>query len=785
MTIYKVTGFDSTNIRTIIPGASDTLSVPGDLTVDGNMTVLGTTTTINSEVLTADRFMLMNSNYADDTAKDGGICWVVDPTTASYSVDNSATTATTIVIPADVTGSLSANDFILVTSATDSSNNGLYEIHSVSYSSGTSKSTITIKDASTNTPTSSIEGLVLTSLTVNSDDDTITVTKVKVGILKTDAATNKMLVAFGDDAAALSFGQMLTSADSITANSMASDDLTIGDSAVNLTTSVGAITIDSNAATVSIDGHTGVSISASNQGDVELISTNFVKIANHNGSSQGLKLGNALVTATAAELNLLDGVTSTTAELNILDGVTATAAELNILDGVTSTAAELNILDGVTASTAELNKLDGVTASTAELNLLDGVTASTDELNLLDGVTSTTAELNILDGVTATAAELNILDGVTATAAELNILDGVTSTAAELNILDGVTSTAAELNKLDGVDTTTSELNLLNTSSAGAINNSKAVIYGSAGQVNATSLQLSGVNLTASAAEFNKLTGLTASTSELNILDGVTSTAAELNILDGVTSTAAEINKLDGLTASTAELNYVDVTTPGQAENSKALVVDGNKDLSGLRNLETDKIHRAGDSLVVEGENGLVFKENNAAVISITDSRSVDIEANASKFQANPGGAIQLAANGYAAGIYAGLKMTSGEAYDSGCCLRIDQSNGKTFKASSSSVSDSIVFGIAVEDASGADQSKKVATMQGSVVAFKFANAVANGVGVGQPIFLDSSSNDGMCTLTAPTSGSIVQVGILAQNGDGSATVLTGVIQIRNILTFA
>jgi len=65
------------------------------------------------------------------------------------------------------------------------------------------------------------------------------------------------------------------------------------------------------------------------------------------------------ISATAAELNIMDGVTATTAELNILDGVTSTAAELNILDGVTSTTAELNILDGVTATTAELNLTDG------------------------------------------------------------------------------------------------------------------------------------------------------------------------------------------------------------------------------------------------------------------------------------------------------------------------------------------------------------------------------------------------------------------------------------------
>jgi hypothetical protein len=48
------------------------------------------------------------------------------------------------------------------------------------------------------------------------------------------------------------------------------------------------------------------------------------------------------VTATAAELNTMDGITATTAELNTMDGITATVAELNIMDGVTATAAEIN-----------------------------------------------------------------------------------------------------------------------------------------------------------------------------------------------------------------------------------------------------------------------------------------------------------------------------------------------------------------------------------------------------------------------------------------------------------
>ena len=62
--------------------------------------------------------------------------------------------------------------------------------------------------------------------------------------------------------------------------------------------------------------------------------------------------------ALLAANNLSDLVDAPTALTNL--GVTATAAELNILDGVTATTAELNILDGVTATTEEINKLDGV-----------------------------------------------------------------------------------------------------------------------------------------------------------------------------------------------------------------------------------------------------------------------------------------------------------------------------------------------------------------------------------------------------------------------------------------
>ena len=120
------------------------------------------------------------------------------------------------------------------------------------------------------------------------------------------------------------------------------------------------------------------------------------------------------------------------------------------------------------------------------------------------------------------------LTNKTLTSPKINEDVAVTSTATELNLLDGVTATTAELNILDGV---------------------------------------------------------TSTAAELNILDGVTSTA-ELNILDGVTSTAAELNALDGITAVVGELNALDLgaTAVGTAIASKAVILDSNKDYTGIRN---------------------------------------------------------------------------------------------------------------------------------------------------------------------------------------------------------
>jgi len=69
-------------------------------------------------------------------------------------------------------------------------------------------------------------------------------------------------------------------------------------------------------------------------------------------------LSDLSVTATAAELNFVDGVTSNIQTQLDAKGTVSSLSDLS----VTATADELNKLDGVTATTAELNLVDGLTA---------------------------------------------------------------------------------------------------------------------------------------------------------------------------------------------------------------------------------------------------------------------------------------------------------------------------------------------------------------------------------------------------------------------------------------
>ena len=95
-------------------------------------------------------------------------------------------------------------------------------------------------------------------------------------------------------------------------------------------------------------------------GDAEISSS---EIAQLDGVTAGTAAASkAVVLDSSTNITGLNSVGMTTLSLGGT-AVTATAAEINIMDGVTATATEINLLDGVTATTAEINHLDGVTGN--------------------------------------------------------------------------------------------------------------------------------------------------------------------------------------------------------------------------------------------------------------------------------------------------------------------------------------------------------------------------------------------------------------------------------------
>ena len=322
-----------------------------------------------------------------------------------------------------------------------------------------------------------------------------------------------------------------------------------------------------------------------------------------------LDIGGTNVTATATELNLLDGVSGLVqADFTKLAAVDATAAELNIMDGdTTATSTTLADADRVVVNDAgtmkqvaltdfetyfesALDTLSNVTTVGA-LNsgsitsgfgaidngssaitttgtvtygsLSDGsitITAFVDE----DDMTSNSATLvptqqsvkayvdaqitaEDLDFQADSGGALSIdLDSETLTFtggtgidtsgsgnAVTFAIDSTVATLSGTQTLTNKTLTSPKVNEDVAVTATATELNLTDGSSAGTIVNSKAVIYGSSGEVNATTLQIGGTSITAS--------------------------AADINLIDGITN--------------------------GTVIASKAIITDANKDISGGRNI--------------------------------------------------------------------------------------------------------------------------------------------------------------------------------------------------------
>jgi microcystin-dependent protein len=302
------------------------------------------------------------------------------------------------------------------------------------------------------------------------------------------------------------------------------------------------------------------------------------------------------------------GVTATTAELNIMDGVTATTAELNFTNGVTSNIqTQLNVKAAITTSISAGTGLTG--GGTLEANRTISH-ADTSAQASVDNAGTTVIQDVTLDGfghVTALGSKaLGLTDfGVTATSAELNVLDGITATTAELNYTDGVTSSIqTQLNNKQPLDAELTAIAALATTDGNIIVGNGSTWVAESGATARTSLGLGSIatqNSNAVTITGGSISGITdiavadggtgASTAanartNLGVVIGTNVQAWDVNLDQiaalpptdgnfivgngstwvaesgntvlqsiGVTATATELNVLDGITATTSGLN--------------------------------------------------------------------------------------------------------------------------------------------------------------------------------------------------------------------------------------
>ena len=379
-------------------------------------------------------------------------------------------------------------------------------------------------------------------------------------------------------------------------------------------------------------------------------------IASHD-TSNGLKLGGTLVTATAAELNIMDGVTSTAAELNIMDGVTSTAAELNILDGVTSTTAELNYLDITTLGTSQASKAVTVDSdgdlivpdsdkfefgAGSDMTLYHDATNSyiTNKTGALKIATETSG---IAVSIGHTTSETTINDNLTVT----GTLTGTLATAAQGNVTSLGTLSALTVDNVSINGTTighTSDTNLL-TLADGVITVD--------GEISVTTLDIGGTNVASTAAELNIVDGNTSATS-------TTLVAADRVVVNDA-GTMVQVAMSDFETFMESNLDTLSsVTTVGALDAGSITSNFGNINIGSSTITTTGAITGGSaviDNITVNGNTISSTNSNGNVTIDPNGTGTVDLNSSRITSVSDPTGAQDAATKAYVDATKSGLDV--------------------------------------------------------------------------------------------------------------------------------
>jgi len=416
---------------------------------------------------------------------------------------------------------------------------------------------------------------------------------------------------------------------------------------------------------------------------------------------------------------------------------------------------------------------------------------------------SVTNTLMLPAGANSTLVSLvstDTLTNKTLTSPKINENVAVTSTASELNVLDGITAVVGELNALD-----------IGSTAVGTAVASKAVILDSnkdyTGIRNFTisgNLSVAGTTTTVDTVTMEAenaviFEGATADAHEttLTIVDPTADRTINLPNQSGtvpvlaaasntaVTSTPEELNALDGITAVVGELNALDIgsTAVGTAVASKAVILDSNKDYTGVRNLTiTGELDAAtldiSGAIDVAGTANLDVVDIDGAVDMATTltlagnadfNGDLDVDGTTNLDVVDIDGAVNMATTALVTGV---LTSNGGAVFNEGSAdvdFRVE-SNGNANMVFVDGGNDKVAIGTATATAT--------LTVAGSAVAKTDTDTSNTG-----NVTLDYTANQnfvltltGNTTLVNPSTENIGQSGFISfiQDGTGSRVLSVG-----------
>ncbi len=281
-------------------------------------------------------------------------------------------------------------------------------------------------------------------------------------------------------------------------------------------------------------------------------------------------INNALLGAEAMTFNVDLSVDA----LNVAEGNLKIGTE-----AIAATAAEMNVLDGVTLTTQQLSKLKTM-PTTIDTTVVNGLYATTAELNYVD-----------LAGSIGSAEASKVISSDATTLAKIQVLDAATVDAAMTYSLRSTGDYDPKMTLQDcqdaAIGTFTANINT-DASPKGCVHITGLRLYNEHATGSGTCAGVYACIVKGFAAGELKIKGANMPSAEvLNHLD-VTLQATHDNLnhwqsLDAAVL-ASHLNPMQGLTAEKADLDRLDIAAEGQVEASKVVTTDASDALEfGVR----------------------------------------------------------------------------------------------------------------------------------------------------------------------------------------------------------